>query len=51
MLRRAGGLSLGAAPGRAWERGRFDGPYLRDALLDHGVMAETLETAHALVAA
>ena len=24
--------------GRAWERGRYDGPYLRDALLDHGVM-------------
>jgi alkyldihydroxyacetonephosphate synthase len=46
MLRRAGGLSLGGAPGRAWERGRYAGPYLRDALLDHGVMAETLETAH-----
>jgi alkyldihydroxyacetonephosphate synthase len=46
LLRRAGGLSLGAAPGRAWERGRYAGPYLRDALLDHGVMAETLETAH-----
>jgi alkyldihydroxyacetonephosphate synthase len=46
LLRRAGGLSLGPAPGRAWERGRYAGPYLRDALLDHGVMAETLETAH-----
>ena len=46
LLKRAGGLSLGSAPGRAWERGRYDGPYLRDALLGHGVMAETLETAH-----
>jgi alkyldihydroxyacetonephosphate synthase len=46
LLRRAHGLSLGAGPGRAWERGRYTGPYLRDALLDHGVMAETLETAH-----
>jgi alkyldihydroxyacetonephosphate synthase len=46
LLRRAGGLSLGASPGRAWERGRYEGPYLRDALLGHGVMAETLETAH-----
>jgi alkyldihydroxyacetonephosphate synthase len=45
VMRRAGGLSLGATPGRAWLRGRYDGPYLRDALLDHGVMAETLETA------
>ncbi len=44
-LRRAGGVALGAAPGRAWERGRYAGPYLRDALLDHGVMVETLETA------
>jgi len=46
LLRKEGGLSLGSGPGRAWERGRYDGPYLRDALLDHGVMAETLETAH-----
>jgi alkyldihydroxyacetonephosphate synthase len=45
MLRRAGGLSLGTGPGKAWMRGRFEGPYLRDALLDRGVMAETLETA------
>jgi alkyldihydroxyacetonephosphate synthase len=40
-----GGLALGTAPGRAWERQRFDAPYLRDALLDNGVMVETLETA------
>jgi len=46
VLRRAGGLSLGTPPGRAWERERFNGPYLRDALLDRGVMVETLETAH-----
>jgi alkyldihydroxyacetonephosphate synthase len=46
LMRRAGALSLGSAPGRAWERSRYEGPYLRDALLDRGVMAETLETAH-----
>jgi alkyldihydroxyacetonephosphate synthase len=45
ILARAGGLSLGSGPGRSWERGRYEGPYLRDALLDRGVMAETLETA------
>jgi alkyldihydroxyacetonephosphate synthase len=45
LLRGADGLSLGARPGRAWERSRFAGPYLRDDLLDHGVMIETLETA------
>ena len=44
---RAGGAAaLGGAPGRAWERGRYDGPYLRDELLDLGYLAETLETAH-----
>ena len=38
-------IALGAAPGQAWARGRFEAPYLRDALMDHGVLAETLETA------
>ncbi len=45
-LRAGGAVSLGSAPGRAWERGRYDGPYLRDELLDLGYVAETLETAH-----
>jgi alkyldihydroxyacetonephosphate synthase len=45
IMRRHGGLALGASPGRAWLRQRYEGPYLRDALLDHGIMAETLETA------
>lgn len=44
-IRRAGGAGLGASAGRAWEKGRYHGPYLRDHLLDRGVMAETLETA------
>jgi alkyldihydroxyacetonephosphate synthase len=34
--------ALGA--GEAWARDRYQGPYLRDALLDEGVMVETLET-------
>jgi alkyldihydroxyacetonephosphate synthase len=45
IMRRGGGLPLGAAPGRAWLRQRYEGPYLRDSLLDHGIMGETLETA------
>jgi alkyldihydroxyacetonephosphate synthase len=45
-LRAQGAVALGAAPGRAWERGRYEGPYLRDELLDLGYLAETLETAH-----
>lgn len=46
LLRSAGGVSLGPAPGRAWSRGRFDGPYLRDELMDLGYLVETLETSH-----
>ncbi|WP_067699857.1 FAD-binding oxidoreductase [Nocardia jejuensis] len=41
----AGGTALGEAPAREWEHGRFQAPYLRDALLDVGVLCETLETA------
>jgi alkyldihydroxyacetonephosphate synthase len=33
------------ASGEHWERERFRGPYLRDALLDAGALVETLETA------
>jgi len=39
-------VSLGERAGRSWEHGRFAGPYLRDSLLDAGVLAETLETAN-----
>lgn len=45
ILKAHGALSLGASPGRSWERGRFGAPYLRDDLLTRGVMVETLETA------
>jgi alkyldihydroxyacetonephosphate synthase len=45
LVRRCGGLTVGRSPGQAWLNGRFSGPYLRDELLTHGVMVETLETA------
>jgi alkyldihydroxyacetonephosphate synthase len=45
ILKSAGALSLGGRPGNAWLRGRYDGPYLRDALLDNCFFVETLETA------
>ncbi len=57
VLEGLGGECAGAEPGRAWAEGRFHGPYLRDSLLDEGVLVETLETAtwwsnrHALYAA
>jgi len=40
-----GGHLLGGAAGAAWAEGRFDGPYLRDSMLDAGVLVETVETA------
>lgn len=45
VLRGRRAASIGGAAGRAWARGRFDAPYLRDELMDRGVMVETLETA------
>jgi alkyldihydroxyacetonephosphate synthase len=45
VLSEQGGEPLGAGPGEKWQHGRFDAPYLRDALLDAGAFAETLETA------
>ncbi len=45
VIRKAGGISAGTSAGAAWEAGRFGAPYLRDDLLDAGVLVETLETA------
>jgi alkyldihydroxyacetonephosphate synthase len=45
LLRAGGGLRLGRRPGEAWLRGRYAGPYIRDELLDRGLLVETLETA------
>ncbi|MGW5074952.1 FAD-binding oxidoreductase [Rhodococcus sp. NPDC004095] len=45
LLAAAGGTDLGDGPARAWEHGRFDAPYQRDALLNAGAIVETLETA------
>jgi alkyldihydroxyacetonephosphate synthase len=45
LLRAGGGVSLGHRPGEAWYRSRFAAPYLRDELLDRGILVDTLETA------
>ncbi|MDP3712703.1 MAG: FAD-binding oxidoreductase [Mycobacteriales bacterium] len=44
VVRRHGGQAVGASVGERWAHGRFEGPYLRDDLLDAGVLVETLET-------
>lgn len=46
LIRGTGGLSLGSAPGNSWSRSRFEGPYLRDHMIDLGILVDTLETAH-----
>ncbi len=45
-LRSAGAIALGQRPGRAWLHARYEGPYLRDELMDRGYLVETLETSH-----
>ena len=45
-LRDGGAAYLGQAAGNAWEHGRYQGPYLRDTLMEMGAMVETLETSH-----
>jgi alkyldihydroxyacetonephosphate synthase len=45
IARRLGALSLGEGQGRRWRETRFQGPYLRDPMMDRGVGVDTLETA------
>src|SRR5690349_98802 len=44
ILAGLGGEHQGPDSGQAWADGRFHGPYLRDSLLDVGVLVETMET-------
>ncbi|WP_347058899.1 FAD-binding oxidoreductase [Blastococcus sp. HT6-30] len=45
LLRDGGAIRLGRTVGQSWRRHRFEAPYLRDRLLDRGLLVETLETA------
>ncbi|MCK9198231.1 MAG: FAD-binding oxidoreductase [Bacilli bacterium] len=38
-----GGMSLTGQVTKAWEKGRFNDPYLRDTLQDFGIVTDTLE--------
>ena len=37
--------NLGSGPAERWFAERFETPYLRDSLLDHGILTDTVETA------
>ena len=45
VLRDGGAIRLGHRVGESWKSHRFAAPYLRDRLLDAGLLVETLETA------
>ena len=45
LLRSRGAHRLPDAIARSWEHSRFAAPYLRDELMSHGVLVDTLETA------
>jgi alkyldihydroxyacetonephosphate synthase len=45
LLKEDGAIRLGRKVGESWKSHRFSGPYLRDRLLDGGLLVETLETA------
>jgi alkyldihydroxyacetonephosphate synthase len=45
LARRHGGLGLTGMVCRAWEKGRFSDPYLRDTIQDFGLVMDTMECA------
>jgi alkyldihydroxyacetonephosphate synthase len=45
VVGRHGGLCIGRSPGELYDQKKFDTPYIRDFLLDHGVLADVSETA------
>ncbi|WP_448641963.1 FAD-binding oxidoreductase [Geodermatophilus sp. URMC 63] len=45
VLREHGAVRVGRRIGESWRRHRYAAPYLRDRLLDAGLLVETLETA------
>ncbi|MCW7753700.1 FAD-binding protein [Desulfobotulus sp. H1] len=44
IARQQGGMSLTAYPVRKWEHSRYMDPYMREDLLDFGIIIDTLET-------
>ncbi len=45
IAKKHGALSLGSRMGEHWRQSRFQGPYLRDPMMDRGIGVDTLETA------
>jgi alkyldihydroxyacetonephosphate synthase len=45
LCRKFGGVDLGTTVGDRWFAGKYDYPYLRDVIMDHGCMVDVTETA------
>jgi len=45
IYKKHGGINLGTEPGKTFERGKYDFPYLRDYVMDRNIMADVSETA------
>jgi len=45
IYRKFGAVSLGSAPGRAFESRKYEFPYLRDFVMDRGILSDVSETA------
>jgi len=45
IVTRHGGICIGSGPGELYDQKKFDTPYIRDFLLDRGVLADVSETA------
>ena len=42
--KQVGGFFLGSTPGKSWIKSRYESPFLRDPIIDHGILLETFET-------
>lgn len=44
IYKKFGAINLGTDPGKAFEKGKYDFPYLRDYVMDRNIMADVSET-------
>ncbi len=44
ICRRHGGMSLTGYPVKKWEHGRYSDPYMKEDMMDYGIIIDTLET-------
>lgn len=44
IYKKQGGFNLGMGPGKAFEKGKYDYPYLRDYVMDYGAIADASDT-------